>query len=203
MTKLEAQAEGEPPPKPFDRSKWLLISIIVILGALITINADGLVERVPLPYAITTSALGAGSGLYGVLRITPRLERQGWRGVVAMFVLPLFALFIGSWVGRYVYEVIAFVGVTPSEKAVLAPIVDMTSGRSGPRAIVKIDPASRELRVSVTHDLYAQLDTYRYPGRDCLILMVQTGRFGVRRALIPSLFSADVGLEKLRPCAPS
>jgi hypothetical protein len=147
-----------------------------------------------------TGVLGFGGGLYAVFRLQPRLEKQGWRGYVVVVALPFMALFIASLLDRFAFETVAFVAFAPSEITVEAPIVDMTSGKSGPHADVKIDPISREIRVSVTSDLYARLDAYRFPGRDCLTLTVQTGRFGVRRALIPAPLSGGLGLEQLHPC---
>jgi len=182
------------------RSKWLPIIIAgAVLLAVIT-DPDSLVERVPIPYAVVIGVLGFGGGLYAVIRINPPLEKRGWRGYLAIIALPFIALFIASLLGRMAFETAAFAGVAPSQMNVEAPIVDMISGRSGPHAEVKIEPASREFRVSVTHDLYARLDAYRYPGRDCLTLTVQTGRFGVRRALIPAPLSRGLGPDHLHPC---
>jgi hypothetical protein len=164
------------------------------------LDPDGLVERVPLPYAIVTGAIGFVGGLYAVIRQQLKLKKQGWRGYFAMVALPFMTLFITTLLGRFALEEIAFAGFAPSEKTVEAPIVDMTSGKWGQHADVKFGPTSREISVSVTSDLYARLDAYRYPGRDCLTLAVQTGRFRVQRALIPVAFSEGLGTEKLHPC---
>ena len=185
-------------PRP--RSKWLAVVVIGAIFLAVITDPDSLVERVPIPYAVATGILGFGGGLYAVIRIDPPLEKRGWRGYVAIIGLPFIALFIASLLGRRAFETAAFAGFAPSERTVEAPIVAMMSGKSGPHADVKIEPTSREIRVPVSHDLYGRLDAHRYPGRDCLTLTVQTGRFGVRRALIPAPLSGGLGPEQLRPC---
>lgn len=195
----EAEAESEHSGSR-SRSKWLAFVIVgAVLLAVLT-DPDSLVERVPIPYAVATGVLGFGGGLYAVVQIDPPLEKRGWRGYLAIIAFPFIALFLASLLGRRAFETVPFVGFAPLQMTVEAPIVSMMSGRSGPHAEVKIDPASREIRVSVSHDLYARLDAYRQPGRDCLTLTVQTGRFGVQRALVPAPLGGGLGPEQLHPC---
>ena len=182
------------------RLKWLALIVVGLAVLTVLTDSDGLVDRVPILYAIATGLLGFGGGLYGAYQLLPQLETQGWRGYVAVITLPLLAVYFASEMGRFAFEKAAFAAFQPSEIAVEAPFVDMSSGRSGPHAYVKIGPTSRRIRVSVTGDLYARLDAFRYPGRDCLTLKVQTGRFGVRRALIPAPLSGGFGTEQFHPC---
>jgi multidrug transporter EmrE-like cation transporter len=200
VSETELQALTETPEAASRRSKWLAFTIVGVVVAVFFADPDALVDQVPVAYAIATGALGFAGGLYSVYRLKSQLEKQGRRGSIAMISLPLMSLYIATRLGRSAFEAAAFTGVTPAQMTVIAPVVGMSSGRSGPHAAVKIDPASRELNVSVTYALYAQLDAYRYPGRDCLNLPVQTGRFGIRRAVIPWRLSDGLDLAQLNPC---
>ena len=200
MSEAEVEAIGNTSDRPSPRWKWLALTSGGLTLLTVFANPDGLVDRVPIPYAIVTGVLGFGGGLYAVVRLQRRLETQGWRGYVAVIALPLIAVFFASRLGRLAFETAAFVGFASSANPVEAPFVGMSSGKSGPHGYVKVDPTSREIWVSVTGDLYAGLDAHRYPGRDCVTLTVQTGRFGVRRALIPAPLSEGLGSERLHPC---
>ena len=200
VSESEVEAISNPSGRPSPRSKWFAPTVGGLVILAVFADPDGLVDRVPILYAIVTGVLGFGCGLYAVVRLQPRLETQGWRGYVAVVALPLIAIFFASRLGRFAFETAAFAGFAASASTVEAPFVGMSSGKSGPHGDVKIDPTSREIRVSVTGDLYARLDAHRYPGRDCLTLTVQTGRFGVRRALIPAPLSKGLESERLHPC---
>ena len=200
MSESEVEAISNPSGRPSPRSKWFAPTVGGLVILAVFADPDGLVDRVPILYAIVTGVLGFGCGLYAVVRLQPRLETRGWRGYVAVVALPLVAVFFASRLGRFAFETAAFAGFAASASTVEAPFVGMSSGKSGPHGDVKIDPTSREIRVSVTGDLYPRLDAHRYPGRDCLTLTVQTGRFGVRRALIPAPLSKGLESERLHPC---
>lgn len=197
MSEAIAQVRSNPWRMFRQSLKWLaLFGIVVALAS----HADGLVDRVPALYAIVIGLLGFGGGIYAAVRLQTRFETQGWRGYLATFVLPFMMLIIFARLGRLAFEAIAFSGVPPSGVTIAAPIIDMSSRKLGTHASIKIDPSSREIRVSVTQDLYERMDAYRFPGRDCLTLIVQTGRFGIRRAVVPAPFDQGIGVEKLRPC---
>jgi len=200
VSESEVEAISNPSGRPSPRSKWFAPTVGGLVILAVFADPDGLVDRVPILYAIVTGVLGFGCGLYAVVRLQPRLETQGWRGYVAVVALPLIAIFFALRLGRFAFETAAFAGFAASASTVEAPFVGMSSGKSGSHGDVKIDPTSREIRVSVTGDLYARLDAHRYPGRDCLTLTVQTGRFGVRRALIPAPLSKGLESERLHPC---
>jgi hypothetical protein len=160
----------------------LVIAAFLLLLVTNLIHGDELVDHVPLPYEIAWGAFGLAGGLYSTVKMQDRLKERGWRGYAAVLVLPVLAVAIGTYVGRLVYESIGFAGETPIETSVEAPIINMSSGRSGLHATVMIGPGSREISASVTGQLYGQLDAYRHPGRDCLVLTVQRGAtvFAVR-----------------------
>jgi hypothetical protein len=200
VSEAEVKAISNPSGRASALSKWFTLTVGGLAILAVFAYPDGLVDRVPILYAIVTGVLGFGGGLYAVVRLERRLETQGWRGYAAVVGLPLIAVFFASRLGRFAFEIAAFAGVAASASAVEAPFVGMSSGKSGPHGDVKIDPTSREIRVSVSGDLYARLDAHRYPGRDCITLTVQTGRFGVRRALIPAPLSGGLESERLHPC---
>lgn len=179
----------------------LVIAAFLFLLVASLLHGDELVDHLPLPYEIAWGALGLAGGLYGIVKIQDRLKERGWRGYAAALVAPVLAVAIGTYVGRLVYESIGFAGETPIETSVEAPIINMSSGRSGLHAIVTIGPGSREISASVTGGLYDQLDAYRHPGRDCLVLTVQTGRYNIRRAVLPGLFERSLDIDRLKTCA--
>ena len=179
-----------------------LLTIFVFLSLLMAslLHGDELVDHLPLPYEIACGVLGLVVGLYFVVKAQDRFKAQGFRGYLAVLVAPIIAVVLGTYVGRLAYETMGFAGAAVTDTRVDAPIIDMSSGRSGLHAIVTIGLGSREIRASVTRDLYDQLDAYRHPGRDCLVLTVQTGRYGMRRAVLPGLFEKAVDVDRLKKC---
>src|SRR5262249_1676508 len=144
---------------------------------------------------------GFAAGIYFVVRNQAALAAKGWRGNVAVLVAPFLSLVLAAYLGRMGYEAIGFAGATPAAAEGRAPIIDTDLTRSGSHiAVVTTGPGTRELRVNVTRDLYSRLDAYRHPGRDCLILTVQTGRYGIRRALLPTVLTRGVDVDRLVPC---
>ena len=188
-------------PLPLSRRTGL---IVLLCGAFPfvfrLIHGNELVDYVPLLFAIVSGGLGFIGGLFIDVKFQARFKARGWRGYVAICVLPIIAVLFGSYVGRLVYEMIGFAGITPTEVRTAAPIIGMSAGKSGPFAIVKLDPTSREIWASVTYEVLARLDAHRHPARDCLILAVQTGRFGIRRVILPGRFQHSVDSGQLEAC---
>lgn len=165
----------------------------------IRFGGRGSVDHVPPIYAIIWYLL--------VFAFWPRAciwiyKIKGSRNYIGELSLLVTALILATYLGRQLYQIIGFAGVEPLEVQTTGSIVGMSAGKSGLRAIVKISPDSREIWVSVTSDLFDRLDAVRYPGRDCLKMTVQTGRFGIRRAVAPRHFGRPIDLDQLESCPP-
>ena len=187
---------------PIRLGRKMALIILLCAASLVAVglmHGNELVDHVPTLFAIISGGLGFAGGLFIDVKFGARFKAHGWRGYMAICALPFVAVLLASYLGRLAYEMMGFVGITPTEVRSAAPIIGMTNGKSGPHAIVKLDPTSREIWTSVTYDVYNRLDAHRHPARDCLILAVQTGRFGIRRVILPGRFGF-VDSSQLETC---
>jgi hypothetical protein len=105
---------------------------------------------------------------------------------------PIFALAIGTFLARTSVEAASFVGLSPLSTPTEAVVVGLGSQKWGQHsATVSFGPGTRKVDVEVTPDLYYRLEPYRAPGRDCLELTTETGRWGFRRTMLPRRFFDD------------
>jgi len=191
---------SDPSTLPVFKTKWVVAICVAILIAIIAYTDGGdLVDHVPLIYAIIWLLLGVYSWLRVCIWIH-RVKDSASVNYVGSFSLLVIVLLLAPSMGRQLYQIIGFAGVEPLEIQSTGSIVGMSAGKSGLRAIVKMSPDSREIWVGVTSDLFDRLDAVRYPGRDCLKMTVQTGRFGIRRAVVPRHFGHQIDLDQLESC---
>lgn len=177
----------------------ILVSAAVLLITRAT-HGNELVDDLPYPFLAIAWTLGLAIGLLFVFRARAHFAAQVWRGYIAFIAAPVFSVLGASYVARLAYEAIGFVGKSPTEIRRFVPIVNMSSGKGGTNAVVKIDPTSREIWVRVTSATYDRMDAFRHPYRDCLDLVIQTGRYGIRRMVLPNWFEDAVNFDHFSAC---
>jgi hypothetical protein len=116
---------------------------------------------------------------------------------------PIFALFMGTFLARTIVEAAAFARLSPVSIPAEAVVTGKSSGKWGQySATVSFGSATRDVHVEITTDLYDRLEPYRAPGRDCLELSMETGRWGIRRTMLPRrFFDRPIGADHLVQCS--
>lgn len=192
------------PPK----AKTPLRSLIIAMFVFVTICfVDGISHGpelvFPLPEPWRSLVLGVGflAGVPLALALaTQPIEMSKFQKLSCVIVLPILCMTIASYCSRRAVEAYGFMNVTPVEAQVFVPIVRMNNRRID-SATVLPSPTAREVRVFVTPELLLRLDPYRHPGRDCLILVEQSGRNGIKRLMVPGFFDDEIGTISFRRCS--
>ncbi|MEQ7874721.1 hypothetical protein ABDK56_12030 [Sphingomonas sp. ASV193] len=185
--------------------------VLILLGLFLLFSVIGnqgaLIGSVPLAarFAGVTVSLFVGLWL-SKLCAAPDTDPQ-WKRVLTHVAIPLFCVAAGVPVTRALLVFAAFTGMPPptivdaqvtshrvarnGEHMTTESIATITLGRDGPF-----------MDVRVSQDLDLQLDPYYHPGRDCLAVGIQQGRWGLKLARIPaSLLTPPLDLRSYRRCA--
>ncbi|MES2492331.1 MAG: hypothetical protein V4579_03520, partial [Pseudomonadota bacterium] len=125
---------------------------------------------------------------------------EGASGKFGMIAMPIMCAVLFSYYLRLGEEIIGFWNVVPNEAIVMAKVTGASSGKSGPTAYVTPYKGAREISIRVSRQVYSRLEPIRLPGRDCLIVTIQSGRFGIQRTFVPTPLDTRWGLERLRAC---
>lgn len=170
---------------------WLLCSML---------QRANLIDQIPIWATFGGAIAGAGMMLYLSLRIfrkrTADLRR---RPLAALALFPIFGIFLGTHVARTMWEAAAFSGVDARLETLRANVVSIDS-KWRDKATVMVGTGSRQFEVRVSEELFAKLEPWRAPGRDCLLLPIESGRFGSRRVLLPNYLDRSWGPEHYAIC---
>ena len=181
---------------------------IAIFGLLSLALALDLGERATLvdPIApeitIASVAVSVAAGVWLGLNVKPPAYMGQLRRTIAQIGLPIIFAVAGSFLARVAVETVAFAGLKPSDGPITAFVTNKASGKWGQRsAFVSFGLGTREVEIPITSALDDQLQPWRAPGRDCLSLTVETGRWGIRRTMLPRKFFDDpYDTDRYRPC---
>lgn len=185
------------------REGFVSLGIITALFALMMLQRTTLVD--PIDYRVTflSGVTFFGVAAWWSLRLSDVDTGQPeWKKTLGRLVLPVLAIFVGTYLARAAVGVVAFAGVHTPFSPVKAHVTDFRSGKYGAHyATVSLGPDTREFEIKVSSELFQALDPWRQPGRDCIVLGIQKGRGGIRRTLSPNLsFDAPVGIDHYRVC---
>ena len=174
-----------------------------------TFHRSALVEHIIPTWRFTGILVGIIFGCWIVYWYTlqPKAKLYDWRIFLGFFMLPCFGAATGSYAARTIYEFKAFYGYHTAP-AQLSLMVKSISSRHGLTANVTalqildgVKVEGRVVKVEIDETLYANLEPYRQPGRDCLSLPAQIGRNGVRRLILPAAwFDEPIGIGHLSRC---
>lgn len=109
---------------------------------------------------------------------------------------PVLSAVLATFYLRAAVEMAAFAEASTHIETVQAEVV----GKTKRSVEARTHRDARTLWIRADADLRAQLDPRRTPGRDCLIIGVETGRWGVRRTRLPNAFDDGFGIDRLVPC---
>jgi hypothetical protein len=145
-----------------------------------------------------------GLGAWWSWRLSKLKSAQpGWTRMAGLLAIPIFAIFIGTYFARAAVGFVAFAGLNPPVTTEEAHVTDFRYGRYGGYfATASLGPGAREFEMKISSELYDALDPWRQPGRDCIVIRVQTGRAGIRRTMLPNLlFDEPISLDHYRNCS--
>jgi hypothetical protein len=180
-----------------------LVSLLVV---------NGVVGRYPLLEPVPVAVKIAGTGLFFLLglwlarqcEVPPSLDP--FKRVAVVVAIAVLCGMIGNVVAQSAVTAAAFAGEAPAT-LVNARVVHKRIARYGEHltneriAFVLIDRDTQPIKVRVAQDLDGHLEPALHPGRDCLAIGIQRGRWGFRRALVPAaLIEPPLGLDRYRRC---
>ncbi|QNN65521.1 hypothetical protein H9L12_02680 [Sphingomonas rhizophila] len=213
MTRLGAAGQqafvkknDESASKP--KSPWNRREKILVVATFFLLLFDGffdrstLITRLPFLVTLGSSVIVAAPFYWMAWKFAGNTSDPSHfrRFFVSMGML-IMAPFIGPYFSRQVAVHAAFFNFPSTLESTLATVMSMRGrGRFGPSARAQFSPETRKFLVHIDEQLYEQLDVYRYPGRDCLIFTVATGRWGVRKVTVPNILDDSLGISAYRRC---
>jgi hypothetical protein len=203
---MSAEAQVQLTNRAKKRRAFIGLGLSALFFADLFLHRGALVDPISPTLLLTGVGVGIAIGLvlsaFVAQSGTEAVEAVGGiRLILAIFALPIIAGFAGGYYARVAVELVHFSNYSPTHSEIQAEITDMDHGRrSGPYAFVRPYPGARELKVRVSNAVYNRLDPRRSPGRDCLILPIETGRNGVKRAILPNAFDNSLGMNRLVRC---
>ena len=186
------------------RMSWGVILVLAILFSLAFVQRATLLDRMPWPITafsvIFGLVLGAWSG--DTLSRSPRLK-DDWRRLLLIFGIPIAAIVAATFLARSIISFSAFAAFEPQQSTILGKVDDIRHSRGGTlHASLNFGPQFRDTEIKVTDGLYDTLEPHRFPGRDCILLRMETGRWGYRRVRMPNLVTDEpVGRGNYIRCA--
>jgi hypothetical protein len=200
---MDATVQHNSVDAPMSKSARIaLLGVLLLFVVLLLVDRASLVDPIPLPMTIVSAAIGFGGGLWLCLRMPFPSYMGGFRRALARLTLPVFCALIATFFTRVAVEHAAFVGLRPAETLVEAQVLSAGQERNGGQfATVTFGPGTRSVDVEISSELYDRLDPVRVPGRDCMILSAESGRFGLRRTMLPRLwFDKPIGIDHYKAC---
>lgn len=190
--------------KPLSRAVGIGLLLVIALVLVLDLGERAnLVDPIPLPITLASGAAFFAAGVWLSLKLRPPAYYGPVSRAMARIAAPIFALAIGTFLARTAVEAAAFAGLHPVGTPSEALVTGKGSQKWGQHSVtVSFGPAARDIDVEVAADLFDRLEPYRAPGRDCLTLSIETGRWGIRRTMLPRrFFDEPVGADQYVQCA--
>ena len=196
--------DGRFPPPPPKVAAAILCGFILLVGSIILLIGSTLGDRIPLLLTILGGFLGFFLGFWCVAGIVEEHDEViGVRKGLGFFVLPIFCIVCGTFLMRSAFLGLAFVGIESSAKMTKAIVVGgQRKGRvwESDYLDAKLDDDSREFRVRASRQLVGIANIRPGNPKTCVLLPVQTGRWGYRRIIGPTAFDEPVGVNAVVEC---
>ncbi len=191
--------------------RWLIFGITCLFFLLeMTFHRSALVEQIIPAWRFTGILVGIILGCWIVYWYTlqPKAKLSDWRIYLGFFMLPFIGAATGSYAARSMYEFKAFYGydTAPIQLNLMVKSISsrnsLTANVTAFKILDGVKVEGREVKVEIDGTLYANLEPYRQPGRDCLSLPAQIGRNGIRRLVLSATwFDEPIGIGHLSRCA--
>lgn len=185
----------------------IYLTICAIVVGFESLQRANLVDHIPKNLNIVGAFLGFLFGSWVTISIydLKTKERRSIGQNLALIGLPVFALFMGTFLARVLFLQVAFLGLNPVPISHDVRVVNRQTGCGRSwfghcRINVTLEPNSREIRVLVSPDLYSAIGPGRTIRNQCLQLDVQTGRWGYRRVWAPNYFDEPLGFNSYGRC---
>lgn len=184
---------------------WPLLCVLGLLFLREAISARTvLVNHVPIVWAWAACTMGLIFGLAVAFQSLSRPlpgQSKMKRALVAVYIVPML-VFAASYLGRWIFEIAAFVGTDANTKSAQVKIMqaNIKSRSAGYRVTVKAIPDGREFNVFVIEQINREIGAIRPPlwrldyadQKYCVSLPLEYGRWGVIRAQVPALWDEPI-----------
>jgi hypothetical protein len=120
------------------------------------------------------------------------------REALGLLMIPFMTMLLFSYVARRIVEIASFTGANADLVRMDAAVISKSKSRKWGTMHAEILPyiGARTLTANVNEEVFENLA----PGRDCIMLNVETGRRGVRRTELPNIFDEPLGIGSVVPC---
>ncbi len=186
---------------PTRRRMRLALLLAVVLFFLSLMREGTIVTETPPVLKGCVVLAGLICGAVAAFHIFIQAEAFGDRkSVLVLAGMPVFTAVLFMYGFRLAEEALGFVNFAATIRIIPAEVTGASNGKSGPMAYATPFSGAREINLRATPELLIKLDPVRVPGRDCLLIPLETGRFGIQRTFSPIPFGRKIGVEALQPC---
>ncbi len=167
-------------------------------------------DSLPFPIYVVVAVCGGISGyLAAAEAIAAQKIDQGYRAIASFAGLIILGIMGAVMLSHSLTIRAAFIGVSSEPQMVELPVEKRDRGRrsrswGSPFSLkVRVPDGGRLVSVDVDEALYDKVGVKPEPEKHCLVLPVETGRWGLRRVWVPNEFDTPVGLADYRLCGRS
>jgi hypothetical protein len=179
---------------------WAGFTIFAVPACASIFSKGALIDQVPLALQAAGLAIGTLPAFAVAAFSRALINEPPWQITKMMLSLLIFGLFLGSYDARLAYEFAAFENYPARAGKMLFQITSSSSGRGGPMVYARAADDARVLQLYSVRRLQENVGDVRTVGRDCLLLNIEVGRWGVRRAIVPRRLDPPVDLDRWRRC---
>jgi hypothetical protein len=185
--------------------RWKTVAFVVVcIGATVCLRFDRANLGDPLPLALTVIVSGCGMLLaYFIAAETAALHpaKRGIRLVLSGAIVALISAFMAVFVTQSLVLRIAFIGILSKPELIAVEVEDRRLGkRSNYLVEVRLPGARRDFPIPVSKEVFQKVGPKVVPGEHCILLPVETGRWGIRRVWAPNDHDTPLALSDYRPC---
>lgn len=158
-----------------------------------------------LPLGLTIITCGCGILLAYLITAETAALRPAIRGISLVLsgaILALLCAMSAVFVTQSLALRIAFIGISSKPELTALEVEDRRI-RKRPRRFVlevRLPDASRDFPIPVSEAVYRTVGPKPAPGEHCILLPVDTGRWGIRRVSAPNVYDTPLSVSDYRPC---
>ncbi len=183
----------------------IFVGLVAVVFGIELIQRSNLGDHIPFLITLFAALFGGFLGfLAATMMATSFPQDRSLRQIFGICALPIFSVFIGTFLARSLFLQIAFLGIDtlPIEDKAIVMDRETYGGKmlGRHRVDISIEQDSRHFRVLVTPDLHAAIGSQPVVGVHCLRVTVEIGRWGYRKVLAPNYFDEPIGMDRYVRC---
>lgn len=181
--------------------RYIIYLVLALLLGIAFLQRHALVLPLRTGETVLGILLGVVLGIAYCFRLE-RFQKISGRDMSHLwFICPVIFAVVALASLRSLVAEAAFIGEPIEARQIPFEVTSKSVSRySGPKAFVRAQSGGREIYVDVSDALYDHLEPVRHPGRDCIIIKVETGWRGIRRAVVPNVLDDPFDTTEYQRC---